>query len=196
MFGLKYPLALLGSSPKWNFWSSSHPGAGLGAPEVECEALLPVCRDWQPLRGWDTGSKSGVYMAVHCLASARPKLPLCSHKHEFFWANNLLYSLTTTLWLKTLTGITVMVPFLSRPSRHLSDRTKGKKMKVYWNLCKVNCYSNNQRINIYKNKDFPLYKSLLPTQWVSNITGKVQTRIGGKSSWTHLSSAVTNESSI
>lgn len=81
MFGLKFPLAFPGSSPKWNFWSSAHPGAGLGAPEVECEALPPVCQ------GLAATGRLGYRLAGctgQCLARARHKQLLPPHNHDIF----------------------------------------------------------------------------------------------------------------
>lgn len=72
---LCYPLAFLGLSPRWEFWSYGHSGAGLG----ECGALLPVCYDWQlcwvgvQALGWEVWGRE-----LPCKGKARPALS-CTH---------------------------------------------------------------------------------------------------------------------
>lgn len=79
MFDLKYSFAFLGSFPRWEFWSFGHIEAGLEAPESDVEQCLQCARHWQPLPGWDIGSRDEGVEADSCLARARPNLPRPSH---------------------------------------------------------------------------------------------------------------------
>lgn len=74
MFSLKYPLAFLGSSPRWDFWlfgCSSWAGGSRG----RCEILPLLCQGLAPLLAWDTGSRQGGCGVRHCFSRTRPKLP-------------------------------------------------------------------------------------------------------------------------
>lgn len=82
MFGLKYSFAFLGSFPRWEFWSFARIEAGLEAPESDVEHCLRCARGWQPLPGWDIGSRDegcrGRYLPHQ--GKAQPSLSL-PHLH-------------------------------------------------------------------------------------------------------------------
>lgn len=102
MVSLLNPRASMDPPLRWDFWSFSHSGVGLG----QC-STAPVYPDWQTLWDWDAGSMPGEWsISLPCQSKVWPVpsithayIPKCLETSIFssLWQGWIFYSYWITL---------------------------------------------------------------------------------------------------